>query len=208
MGEDRAELGPLLPCGPLEVAVTWVTWAQAVTSLQWVWVPPPHVSVSLFPMAATRQAPQLQVPGEGTGTDRRRRRTTLATCWLLSPIHLLSRHSPALPSAREGEMRTLSQVRPLATQAASPDGAFALVPWSVQAPLCVSITVPRQSSHVMQRPESVDYMLTLMYICIKVMQSVSRGTVTAHIFCCADQTEVAITESVQSGNMSVSCCST
>lgn len=76
----------------------------------------------------------------------------------------------------------------------------------MQAPLCVSITVPRQPSHVMQRPGFVDYILTLMYICIKVVQSASRGTVTANIFCSADQ--IAIIESVQSRNMSVSCCCT
>lgn len=60
----------------------------------------------------------------------------------------------------------------------------------------------------MQRPGFVDYILTLMYICIKVVQSASRGTVTANIFCSADQIEVAIIESVQSRNMSVSCCCT
>lgn len=127
MGEDGAELSPLLPRCPLEVVVTWVTWARAVTSLQWVCPPPPARFLSPFPMAATRKAPQLQVPWEGTGTDRRRRRATVATCWLLSPIHVLSRHSPALPSAREGEMRTLSQV-PSQRVPMEPCSLFALVP--------------------------------------------------------------------------------
>lgn len=67
MGEDRAELGPLLPCCPLEVAVTWVTWAQAVTSLQWVWVPPGMFLCLSFPWLPPDKHLNSKFPGKELG---------------------------------------------------------------------------------------------------------------------------------------------
>lgn len=69
MGEDGAELSPLLPCCPLEVAVTWVTRARAVTSLQWVWVPPGAFLCLPFPRLPPDKHLNSEFPGKELGQE-------------------------------------------------------------------------------------------------------------------------------------------